>query len=290
VALIVNPVSGGGLGRVKLRELMGILKSRHINFEVMQTLNPGHGAELGRQVKNSAFDCLLVLGGDGTMSEVAKGLFGSPIPVATIPCGSGNDLAGTLGIPRDLEQAMDIIAKGNVITIDLFRDEGVLFTETIGCGFAAEVVSAVVKLSRFFHGPVAYLAGVFDVLSRFKSAHYKIQIDDTVWEGEASLVLINNSWRVGGGMKITPNAVLNDGWLDIAIFTATSKVTLLSILPRVYSGSHVNSPHIIITRGKHFVVEAERELIKMADGDIVGTLPIKVEIVPQSMNFFCAKR
>ena len=288
VALIANPVSGGGLGRVKLREMIGLLKTRKVNFEVMVTQSPGHGAELGRIVKEGDFDCLLVLGGDGTISEVVKGLIGSEIPIATIPCGSGNDLAGVMGIPRDLERALEAITKAEIICIDLFTDEGVVFAETVGCGFVAEVVASVVKLSRYFHGPPAYFAGVFSTLTRFKSSHYRITIDDEVWEGEASLVIINNTWRVGGGMKLTPQAKIDDGWLDIAIVTTSSKAALLKLFPKVYSGRHTESQYVMIKRGRRFTVEAERELVKTADGDITGTLPIKVEILPKAMNFFRA--
>ena len=256
----------------------------------MITQSPGHGSELGKQVKEGDFDCLLVLGGDGTISEVAKGLIGSEIPVATVPCGSGNDLAGVLGIPRDLELALKILLEAEIVRIDLFNDEGVIFAETIGCGFVADVVASVVRLSRYIHGPKAYFIAVFDTMTRFKAAHYRINIDDYEWEGEASLVIINNTWRVGGGMKLTPDAVIDDGLLDIAVFTTSSKLTLLKLLPQVYSGNHIHSSDVIIKRGRKFTVEADRELMKTADGDIIGTLPIKVEIIPKAMNFLRARR
>jgi len=289
VALIANPVSGGGIGRIKLREIIGILKGHRIKFEVMITQSPGQGSELGEQVKEGDFDCLLVLGGDGTISEVAKGLIGSEIPVATVPCGSGNDLAGVLGIPRDLELALKVLLEAEIVKIDLFNDEGVIFTETIGCGFVADVVASVVRLSRFIHGPKAYFVAVFDTMARLKAAHYRITIDDDEWEGEASLVIINNTWRVGGGMKLTPEAVIDDGLLDIAIFTTSSKWALLKLLPQVYSGSHIHSPNVIIRGGRQFSVEADRELMKTADGDIIGTLPIKAAVIPKAMNFLRAK-
>ena len=289
VALIANPVAGGGIGRIKLREIIGILKGHRIKFEAMITQSPGQGSELGEQVKEGDFDCLLVLGGDGTISEVAKGLIGSEIPVATIPCGSGNDLAGVLGIPRDLEMALKVLLEAEIVKIDLFNDEGVIFTETIGCGFVADVVASVVRLSRFIHGPKAYFVAVFDTMARFKAAHYRITIDDDEWEGEASLVIINNTWRVGGGMKLTPEAVIDDGLLDIAIFTTSSKLALLKLLPQVYSGSHIHSPNVIIRRGRQFSVEADRELMKTADGDIIGILPIKAAVIPKAMNFLRAK-
>lgn len=285
-AIIANPVAGGGAGHAKLRELLGILKTKKINFETFTTQNPGHATELGAQIKDADFDCLLVLGGDGTISEAAKGFYGAEIPVATIPCGSGNDLAGTLGIPRDLNKAVDILLKPEFVTIDLFRDQGELYAETIGCGFVADVVSAVCRLSRIFHGPVAYFAGVLETMSKFKASHYTIKIDDWEWEGDASLVIINNTWRVGGGMKMTPDAVIDDGLLDMAILTSTSRLTLLTLLPKVYSGAHVNSPHILIKRGRNFQVRSERELIKTADGEIIGTLPIDVNILPGAMKFF----
>ncbi len=283
-------MSGGGLGYTKMRELVNLLKARKIDFEAMITGRPGHAEQLGREVKENNFDALIVLGGDGTVSEVAKGLIGSEIPVANIPAGSGNDLAGTLGIPRDLDRALDLLMTAEIVKIDLFSDSGTVYTETIGSGFAADVVAAVAKLSRYVHGPAAYFAAVFKTLACFKSAHYRITIDGKTWEGPSSMVLINNTFRVGGGMKITPNAILNDGYLDIAIIKTASKATLLALLPTVYSGSHVNSPHVEIKKGQSFIVEADRELVKMADGDIIGTLPIEVQILPQAMNFFRARR
>lgn len=290
IAVISNPVSGGGIGSAKLRELLGILRAKNLRFETFVSTQPGECIKFGEEVKNSDFDCLLVLGGDGTISEVAKGFIGSPIPVATIPCGSGNDVAGTLGIPRELDKAVEILFDPDFVQMDLFKDSGIVYTETIGCGFVAEVVKSVVRLSKVFHGSIAYFAGVFETMSKFKASAYKITVDDWSWEGRASMVIINNTWRVGGGMKITPEAVVDDGLLDIAIFTSTSRLTLLKLLPKVYSGGHVGSPHIKIMRGRKFSVEADKELIKTADGDIIGTLPIEVEILPGAMKFFCRRR
>ena len=118
---------------------------------------------------------------------------------------------------------MEILLDPDFVQMDLFRDEGILYTETIGCGFVADVVKAVVKLTRYFGGSAAYFIGVIDTISRFKAADYRIVVDDWKWEGVASLVIINNTWRVGGGMKITPDAIVDDGLLDIAIFTASSR-------------------------------------------------------------------
>lgn len=290
VALISNPASGGGVGHAKLKEFLGILKGRNIKVETMVTQHPGHATELGLMVKEGDFDCLLVLGGDGTLSEVAKGFIGSEIPVATVPSGSGNDMAGALGIPRDLNQALNLLFEAEIVKIDLFTDGGTVYAETIGCGFVADVVASVAKLSRLIHGPAAYLAAVFDTLSRFKAANYRVTIDDEVWEGAASLIIINNSFRVGGGMKLTPDAKLDDGLLDIGIVKTASKVTLLTLLPRVYSGGHTKSPHVAIKRGRRISVHADRELIKSADGDIIGILPIEVEVIPAAMNFFRARK
>jgi diacylglycerol kinase (ATP) len=289
VALISNPQSGGGIGHAKLRQFLAILKGKNIKVEVMVTQYPGHAAELGHKVKEGDFDCLLVLGGDGTLSETVKGFIGAQIPVASVPSGSGNDIAGALGIPRNLNEALEILLNADIVALDLFTDNGVLYVETIGCGFVADVVVSVAKLSRYLHGPAAYFAAVFDTISRFIAANYRLTVDGEVWEGPSSLIIINNSFRVGGGMKMTPQAKLDDGLLDIAIVNTTSKMNLLSLLPRVYSGSHTKSPYVIIRRGRSFSVEADRELVKTADGEIVGTLPIKVEVLPRAMNFFRAR-
>jgi len=289
VALISNPESGGGAGRAKLREFLGILHGHNIKVEPMVTQNPGHATELGKKVKEGDYDCLLVLGGDGTISEVAKGFYGSQLPIASIPCGSGNDMAGSLGIPRKLEEAFQVLLQADIIKLDIFKDKDDIYIETIGCGFVAEVVASVARLSRIVHGPAAYFAAVIETMSRFKASSYKIIIDGVEWDGDASLVIINNSFRVGGGMKLTPDAVLDDGLLDIGIVTTTSKLQLMTLLPKVYSGAHVNSPHVKIMRGKKISVTSDRELIKTADGEIVGTLPIDIEVIPGAMNFFKAK-
>ena len=287
-ALIANPSSGGGRGAVRTRELTNLLKGMNIEPDILISQKPGHAIELGRQVKAGDYGCLLVLGGDGTISEVVKGLYGSDIPVATIPCGSCNDLAGTLGIPRKLEQAIEVISQGKTIRIDLFKDYENICAETIGCGFAADVAAAAIRLSRHFSGPISYFAGVLETLSRFKTAEYHILIDGEEWQGFASMVLINNTYRVGGGMKLTPEAEIDDGYLDIIIVNTSNKYELLRLLPLVYSGRHVKSPNVIIRRGRKFKVDSSHRLRKMADGDIIGTLPMDVEIIPSAMNFICA--
>jgi len=289
IALIANPESGGGAGHAKLREFLGILRAKKLQFDTFVTKAPGEAIEFGKQVKNAGFDCVLVLGGDGTLSEAAKGLYGSELPIGAVPSGSGNDMAGALGIPRDLSKALEVLMNSSIVPLDIFKDGETIYIETIGCGFVADVVAKVLKLSRYIHGSPAYLAAVFDTLASFKFSDYTVKIDDEVWEGSASLIIINNSFRVGGGMKLTPEAKLDDGLLDIGIVKTTSKLKLVSLLPKAYSGGHVYSDCVTIKRGKKFSVRAERELVKTADGEIVGTLPIEVEILPASMNFFRAK-
>ena len=257
-----------------------------MNYEVHTTLQPGHGEQLGRQVREGEYDSLFVLGGDGTMSEVARGFIGSQVPVANFPCGSGNDLAGALGMSRDLAKSLDSLQPAEIAPIVLIRDCGTIYTETIGTGFVAHVVDNVLKINRTIRGPAAYFASVFKTLARFQPAHYKITVDNEHWQGEASLVIVNNNFRVGGGMRITPDAKLDDGILDVAIFKSSSKMTLLSLLPKVYTGGHVGSEHIIMLRGRSVKVESDRELLKTADGDLVGKLPIDAEVIPQAMNFF----
>jgi len=281
IRFLVNPASGRGTGKSHLDRIR-VLASR-LGAGLVVSRKVSDLAEQARRAAEDGVERLLVAGGDGTMHYAAQGLAGSACALGVIPLGSGNDLAGTLGIPPDLEVAVERAAKGAIRRIDLLRVGEVFSASYAGVGFDSEVTRYANEV-KVLRGPLIYFYSVIHTLITFEPPWMKVVHDGGTFEGKVMFTVVNNLPRFGGGMRIAPDAVIDDGLLDLVIVREVPKSVLLSIFPKVYGGKHVGHPAVTLVRTRRAEITLDRAMTMYGGGEPLRPMAageaVAVEVMP----------
>jgi diacylglycerol kinase (ATP) len=283
---IINPAAGRRAAtRVWPRILSRVGGAREWECAVSQ--HPGQVRELAAAGAGH-YRRVIAVGGDGTASEIANGLVDSSTSMAIIPLGTGNDLARNLGIPRDPVAAAHLAANGAECAIDLgvvtTRTSSRCFANIAGFGFDAEVAWRVNRLPKVGGSTVPYLAGVLQTLVLYRAAPIRLRLDQQAVQGRLFLVAVGNCAAYGGGMRIVPDAQPNDGLLDVCLVKNLSRLEVLRLLPRLYSGGHVGHSAVEILRCRSLTADATEHVLCQADGELVGELPARFELRPAALR------
>lgn len=248
---------------------------------VRQALDAGGPAEA---------DALVVVGGDGMVSLAVNATAESGIPFGIIPSGTGNDMARGLGIPLDsLDDALAVLrtalnSKARTIDAGRVHHSGgaTWFGGVLSAGFDALVNERANRMSRP-RGASRYVIALLAELATLKARSYDLTVDGVSSSVSASLIAVANNTSLGGGMTITPDALVDDGRLDLFRVGALSRVRFLRLFPKVFSGSHTGLDIVDISRVSRVRIDAD-EVIAYADGERVGALPVEVEVVAGALR------
>jgi diacylglycerol kinase (ATP) len=252
--------------------------------------------EVARGAVRAKPDALIVVGGDGMVNLGVNLLAGTRVPLAIVPSGTGNDMARGLGIPHDDTEAA-IRMLGDALqrpprVIDVVRmtwtdADGTpaerRFVGALSAGFDA-IVNERANHMRHPKGPSRYILALLAELVRLTPLSYRLVLDGEPLEQRALLVSVANNVSLGGGMKITPDALLDDGLLDVMIVKPLSRVAFLRIFPRVFRGEHTSDPRVVMRRAKRVRVEVDVPLVAYADGERMGPLPVDLEVEPGALR------
>ena len=281
IRFLVNPSSGRGTGRANLDRIR-VLASK-LGAGLCVSRKVGDLAEQARRAAEDGVERLLVAGGDGTMHYAVQGLAGTSCALGVIPLGSGNDLAGTLGIPPDVDAAVERAVSGEIRRIDLVRVGETWSVSYAGVGFDSEVTRYANEM-KILRGPLIYFYAVIHTLITFAPPRMRIVHDTGEFEGRVMFTVVNNLPRFGGGMRIAPEARIDDGLLDLVIVKEVPKPVLLSIFPKVYNGKHVGHPAVQIVRTRRAEITIDRTMTMYGGGEPLRTVeagePVAVEVVP----------
>ncbi|MFL6237346.1 MAG: diacylglycerol/lipid kinase family protein [Thermoanaerobaculia bacterium] len=281
VRFLVNPSSGRGTGRANLDRIRVLASKLDAGLCVSRKVSDL--AEQARRAAEEGVERLLVAGGDGTMHYAVQGLAGTSCALGVIPLGSGNDLAGTLGAPPDLDAAVERAVSGEVRRIDLVRVGETVSVSYAGVGFDSEV-TRYANETKILRGPLIYFYSVIHTLITFVPPRMRVVWDGGEFEGKVMFAVINNLPRFGGGMRIAPDARIDDGLLDLVIVKEIPKSTLLSVFPKVYNGRHVGHPAVRMARTTRAEITLDRTMTMYGGGEPLREVragePVVVEVVP----------
>lgn len=284
IAIIANPNAGRGRGQRVINTITSVISERRLDCELLCTSGPGHAIELAFKASQN-HETIAVLGGDGTVNEVLRGMWQTKSTLAVIPGGTGNDCARGLGIPQEPVAALEAILAGNTARMDVIKEKDRLFGINSTIGFpSAVLVNVNNRRDSWVKGSAAFLAAVVQTIRELKSYKASIAVDETRLETDITgVVLMNMPWG-GGGLMFAPEARYDDGMISVVIIKSVGKWELMRTLPLVYSGKHVNHPCVEILKGKKVVIETEVPLIKSFDGDLHGMTPYEAETMPQAVS------
>ncbi|MGZ0051441.1 diacylglycerol/lipid kinase family protein [Brevibacillus gelatini] len=291
IGFVVNPVAGNGKGKRAWESIEPVVKGLGAVFSVRETSGEGEAEKLAKQlIQKEGVNKIIAVGGDGTVHGVLNGIYqsGQACKFGLVPAGSGNDFARAHGIVRDPFVAVErILSEKEERRIDLLLMNGRIAANSIGAGFDAQVAKAAESakyktwLNRCGLGRLAYPISVLLELRTFRPANLSLQVDgQTIDKTGVWLVTAANIANYGGGMKICPMAVADDGLADLCVISNASRAELLRAFLKVYTGTHVTHPKVSFYRGRQIKIETAVPLMVHADGEVIGETPVQVDILP----------
>jgi len=280
-ALLVNPASGGGRSLNALPAVIAELDRLGAPHRTVTTRSMEHAAEEAARA-GEAGETVAAVGGDGLLRPIASALKGSRAPVALIPSGRGNDLARVLGIPRDPAQAARVAVEGDERPLDVASVDGTPYLGIASFGFDSEA-NRIANEAKLVKGDAVYLYAALRALTAWKPAGFEVTVDGTRHSITGYTVAVGNSRAYGGGMLLLPHAELDDGKLDVLLVAESSKLQFLRGLPKVFKGTHLESPHVQVTKGEVIEVSSDRPFVIYADGDPIGATPATIRVERRSL-------
>ena len=279
--LLANPTSGNGKGLQVKESTAKSLSAAALDFlDISGTSYESSVLNLRQALTTYKPEAVIVVGGDGMVHLAIQELADSNVPMALIPAGTGNDFARSAGVPIDSPiKALDLVLRTKPTAVDLGKVNGRFFAEVLSTGFDSLVNERANRMR--ISSKRKYEIAMLLELPLFEPLEYQFEIDGERFAKRAMLIAIANGASYGGGMKVCPDARLDDGIFDLMILEPVSKLELLRVFPRVYKGTHVAHPKVLTMRGKTISVSAPA--IAYADGERIGALPIKAEIAPNSL-------
>lgn len=285
IAMLVNPASGGGRTAAVARRAGGHLRRAGVRVRYLVGRDESQALDLARGAVEEGAQALIACGGDGIVNVALQAVVGTSTPFGVIPSGTGNDHARMLGIPRnDPVAAANVLLNGRTRTIDVGRVSGDRrrrwFGTVLAGGFDA-LVSDRTNRMRWPRGKLRYNLAILAELAALKPLEYVIELDGQRWETRAVLVALGNGQSYGGGMRICPSAVDDDGLFDVTVIGEVDRRRLLRVLPTVYQGSHVDYPQVGTYRARSVTLSTPG-VTAYADGEPFMPLPVTAECVPQA--------
>ncbi len=242
----------------------------------------------------------MVIGGDGTISESVNGIFSFPpalresVTLAVISTGTGCGLARSLGLPGTIRDQIAVACNPHTRAIDLGRlhfakgNRTLFFINECQIGIGAEVVGRTGHGSKSLGGPLAYVLATVPLLFTYPNPPVDVTLEASATRSlEVTGISIGNGAITGGGMRLTPHAVPDDGLLDVLVMKGQSPLRRAASFARVRSGNHLRSPEFEYHQVRRITISSPSPLRVAADGEVAGSLPATFTVLPQVMPVHC---
>ena len=297
--LIVNPRSANGSTGRRWPAIEGKLRSLLPPFDVAFSERPLHATAIAREA-TGRYGCIALVGGDGTVNEVANGLVADDRPLrpdltlGIIPRGTGADFVRTLGIPRDLEGAAERLAMGKVREIDVGKvryrspdgSEAVRYFLNEGeIGMGAAASDRVNRSSKRLGGRLSFLRATLITALSYRPHLVALSLDGA----PAQRMLLTNVWLAngqysGGGIRMAPRARLDDGLLDVVCIGSLSRLQTVVFLPKLRSGAFIDLPQVTYLTARRIEAESEVPVLIEVEGEAIGSLPATFELIGERLK------
>jgi diacylglycerol kinase (ATP) len=285
--LAINPSSGRG----RARNLALIAKDYFSERAIPVTLLEGASLADFREkliyhLDHESVSGVVAFGGDGFIHEIIQHIVPRQIPLGVIPCGTGNDLARSIGVYRlSLTQQLDLIVGKDPQCIDLGQVGETWFAAILSSGFDA-LVNERANGMRWPKGRMRYNIAMIEKIIQLRAHFYRIRLDKEFIDVRATLVTVANGASYGGGMNVCPDAALDDGLFDVMVLGEVSRTELLKVFPKVYSGRHVGHPAVSFYRCREIEIIGSGS--SFADGEPISSLPLSATCISNAMKVWAA--
>lgn len=289
--VILNPSSGRERGSDYVELLSARLREQFEAVEFAVTAGAGDAERAAALAASDGCGTLFVAGGDGTLNEAMNGLASAGaldrLPVGVIPLGTGNDFSAALGIPGDIDSALDVLLASRELRVDLGQVNGRVFVNTSGGGFIAEASSAVTPQLKTIAGRLAYLIGGAQALMEFEPVGATVVLEPGARRLRHGLYAfaVCNSRLIGGGRLIAPDAIIDDGLLDVCLIEAMSAMDFVALARKVADGDHVNDPRVLYLQAASVTIDLQRAVKVNTDGEVFEGSRCEYRVLPKAARF-----
>ena len=282
VHMLANPAAMAATDGPGIAAAASAIRSRDINVVTVAAKTASEAETAAREIAAGGAGRLVVLGGDGMVHLAIQAVAERATVLGILPFGTGNDFARGLGLPTDLDTAIDA-ALAPATPVDLIRVNDDRWAASVATlGFSVTVNLRANRMRRP-KGPAKYTLATLRELPRLSPGPYELRVDGVTHRGSATLVTIANTSDFGGGMRISPSANPADGLLDLTLVESVGRVELLRWFRKVYDGSHLDHPSVKTLRERRIeILEAPTDL--WADGEPITGVPAVVELVPAALQ------
>ena len=297
--IILNPYANRWGAKKRVTAVEEAFKTADLDFDLSLIPEPRQGTRLALEGIEAGYDMIVAAGGDGTVNEVVNGLIqaagdGPTIPFGVLPIGTGNDFNDMAKLPRNIAEAAKIFAAGHTQQIDAGRVvfDGKTHYFDNNCAAAMEPLVTIenerlIKLS----GNIRYIVALVKALVKLKAWDMEIDWGEGSYNGPVYLLSICNSPRTGGLFPMAPNALLSDGLFDFVLAPEISKLTVLSVLARLFRGTHIHHKDVTYGRSAHISIKSKPGSPIHADGEVLteGATEIVYDILPGKITLLSPK-
>jgi YegS/Rv2252/BmrU family lipid kinase len=294
VVFLVNPASDNGATGRRWPQLAHELALAGLGGDTLFSDGPGRLGSLARQAAEDGATLLVVVGGDGSVNEVANGIAERPgVEIAVLARGTGWDFVRTYGIPRRPDAAAAVALRGATREIDLGKvtyrtwagaEATTWFANVASAGMSGAIAQRANETTKALGGKVSYAWATLAVFARWGNSEVRVSVDDEIRGGRMQDAIVANGRFFGGGMKICPEAEPDDGLFDVLLIGDLTRAELLTTMPKLYRGTHLPHPKGELLRGRVVTVEADEPLPIELDGEQPGTTPARFEVVPRALR------
>jgi diacylglycerol kinase (ATP) len=296
VIVFVNTEAGGGRARAVLPHIAELFQSFPVHAQFVMTNSAVELESSAREAVSQGQRVLLAMGGDGTLQALVNAAFGADVLLGVLPVGGGNDFAAALGLPSDPVRATEAVLLGQTRFVDLVRvrtGEGRtrLYVGGGGVGLDAEAARYASGAYRRVPGRFRYIASALRALAAYVPIDISIELpgdDHARFESKALLAAVLNTPTYGAGLRLAPAASIDDGFLDIVMIEELSKIEVLRLLPRLMGSGNLRTARVKRWRAQRVRLTTNRPCPFHGDGEILGTTPLEIEVVPRAIQVLAA--
>lgn len=292
IALIANPMSGGGRGKKRIPRIEKFLREQNIDYDLFTTKYHRHSMEIVKSINPDDYDAIAPMGGDGTNYQVLNAVIKyhsteKRKPLALIPAGRGNSFARDLNFQKPEDGVLALLHnQPKPIDVLSYTDGGEkhYFVNMTGFGFITDVDATALNYKVF--GEFSYVIGVLVRTIGLKFHQIELKFDDKIISGPNTFVEFCNSKMTAGSMMMAPDAEIDDGLMDIVVAGPLSRLELLQTFPKIFSGKHGENPAIKFYRTKNASITTKPDKLLLPDGEHHGSTPTEIEMHHHLVKYF----
>ncbi|MCQ2602745.1 MAG: diacylglycerol kinase family lipid kinase [Clostridia bacterium] len=284
--IIINPIGGKGKSAKALKQVEENLTRRNVEYTVHKTEYAGHATEIARELSQKPDTKIVVMGGDGSFHEVLCGIESfENVTLGIVACGSGNDFVKKSGHSTNIDDALEVILSGNTKYVDFMQLDNTRCLNVGGGGMDVDVLLKYAKVKKL-KGKAAYYYSLFYTLLHTRFHNLRLTVDGRTEDRSVFMIGVGNGGFIGGGIPICPNAVVDDGLLNIGFVSEMKKSRIIFCLPKFLKGKHVGSDWGGEFQGKEIRIEALDDSRFELDGEIIEDTVLNIKVVHNTLKVF----